>query len=134
MTDKSIDLAKYRIEQARDCLQSADREVKADSFKTAANRSYYAVFHSMRAVLALDNFDSKRHSGIIAAFRERYIKTGKFAPHFSDVIGEAFEVRNNSDYQDFFIVPKSDVLEQIENARLFLEAVAKYVNNVSEGK
>jgi uncharacterized protein (UPF0332 family) len=132
MANNSIDLAKYRIERARDCLQSAEREAKADSFKTAANRSYYAIFHSIRAVLALDNFDSKKHSGIIAAFRERYIKAGKFAPHFSDVIGEAFEVRNNSDYQDFYVVPKSDVIEQIENAKLFLEAVVKYINSISE--
>ena len=57
MNENSIFLAKYRIEQARDCLQSAEREVKADSFKTAANRSYYSIFHSMRAVLALDNFE-----------------------------------------------------------------------------
>lgn len=28
-------------------------------YKTVANRSYYAVFAAMRAMLALDGFDSK---------------------------------------------------------------------------
>ena len=41
-----------------------------------ANRSYYAVFAAMRAVLALQGFDSKKHSGIIAEFRREYIKSG----------------------------------------------------------
>jgi hypothetical protein len=39
------------------------------SFETAANRSYYCIFNAMRAVLSLDRFDSKKHSGIIDAFR-----------------------------------------------------------------
>ena len=34
--------------------------------KSVANRSYYAVFHAMRAVLAFDKIDLKRHSGIIS--------------------------------------------------------------------
>ena len=126
MSNEKI-LSKYRIEQAIECLQSAEREVKAVSYKSAANRSYYAIFHAMRAVLALDNFDSKKHAGIISAFRERYIKTGKFAPHFSKIIGDAFDIRKDSDYEDFYIVPQIEILQQIENARLFLEAVEKYI-------
>ena len=123
----SKDLSKYRIEQAHECLQSAERDIEASLFKGAANRSYYAIFHAMRAALALDGFDSKKHSGVIAAFRKNYIKTGEFEPHFSDIIGKAFEIRNDSDYQDFYVASKSDVEQQIENAKIFLEEVEKYL-------
>ena len=91
--DNTRDLMKYRIEQATECLDSAIREEQAGSFKTAANRSYYCIFHAMRAVLALELFDSKKHSGVISAFRERYIKSGIFDSSMSKIISKAFEVR-----------------------------------------
>ena len=127
--DNKINLSKFRIEQAKECLEVAGLTVDS-SVKTAANRSYYCIFHSMRAILALDGFDSKKHSGVISFFRQNYIKNGKFPAFFSDIIGNAFVVRNNSDYVDFYILQKSDVVTQIENAKLILEAVEKYIANV----
>ena len=123
------DLAKYRLEQARECLRDAENAIGTSS-KNAANRSYYTIFHSMRAVLALERFDSKKHSGVISAFRQRYIKTGVFEPFFSDVVRNAFIVRNRCDYEDFFVVSKSEVEKQIDNARQFLEAVEAYIDRL----
>ena len=120
-----IDFARYRIDRARLCLQ--DAKVPGVSFENAANRSYYCIFNAMRAVLALDRFDSKKHSGVIDAFRKGYIRTGVFPAEFSDIIKNAFEIRLESDYEAFYIVPKADVAAQVENAGIFLEAVEKYV-------
>ena len=126
------DLMRYRIEQAKERLASAQREMNSGSFTTALNRSYYCIFQAMRAVLAIDEFDSKKHSGVISYFRQNYIKTGMFNVKFSNIIGDAFRIRNDSDYEDFYVVVKSDVEEQIKNAEMFLEAVMKYLNNISE--
>lgn len=81
----------------------------------------------MRAILAMDSFDSKKHSGIISAFRERYIKTKIFPPEFSDIIGNAFDIRNDSDYEDFYVISKDEVTKQIENAKAFFAAVEEYI-------
>ena len=124
------DLMVHRLEQSRACLRAAELLAREGAFRDAANRSYYCVFHAMRAILALDGFDSKKHSGVISAFRQRYIKSGKFSAHFSDIIGSAFEVRGDSDYEDFFVVSQSQILEQIENAKLFLETVEKYIEHL----
>lgn len=59
----SHDLVKYRIEQAYECL-IASEAIMATSYKTSLNRSYYAIFHALRAVLALDNLD------ILSYFKE----------------------------------------------------------------
>jgi len=123
----SADLANVRLQQAKECLLSAELEIAAGLFRTSANRSYYAIFHAMRAVLALDEFDSKKHSGVIAAFRQRYIKTGIFSAKYSDIVGSAFEIRIDSDYQDYYIVSKHDVEAQLENAKIFLAAVEEYI-------
>ena len=127
-----IFLARHRLDQSRECLRSAENEVELGIFKTAANRSYYCIFHAMRAVLALDKFDTKKHSGIISAFRQRYIKTKIFESHFSDVIESAFIVRNRSDYEDFYVVSKSEVVKQIDNAREFLSVVEEYIIKVGK--
>jgi uncharacterized protein (UPF0332 family) len=63
------DLARYRIEKAKSCLQGAEMEMAHSLFENAANRSYYCIFSAMRAVLALDQFDSKKHSGVISDTR-----------------------------------------------------------------
>ena len=127
------DLAKYRIEQARECLQAA--EIMSEiSTKNSVNRSYYCIFHSMRAVLALEHFDSKKHSGVISAFRQRYIKTEIFPAALSRIIGSAFDIRNESDYEDFIEISEAQALQQIENAALFLKTVEDYLNNLPEAQ
>lgn len=81
----------------------------------------------MRAVLALEAIDFKKHSGAISYFRQSYIKTGLLKNEFSEVIGTAFFIRNQSDYEDFFILSKEEAKMQCENALRFYNAVETYI-------
>ena len=47
------------------------------------------------------------------------------------MIGTAFEMRNDSDYQDFYVVSKADVEEQVKNAKQFLQTVEEYINTLT---
>lgn len=77
--EKSLtELSKYRLSRAKEDLNSAKILFENGDFRAANNRAYYATFHSLRSVLALDMYDSKKHSGIISEFRKRYIKEGDF--------------------------------------------------------
>ena len=38
----------------------------------------YSIFTGVRAVLAKDGIDFKKHAGVIAYFQKEYIKTGEF--------------------------------------------------------
>lgn len=118
-----------RIDNANERLSFIPKILEIGDYKTAANRSYYAIFYAMRAVLALDGFDSKKHSGIIAEFRKQYIKTGTFENEMSDIISDLFEVRSSSDYDDFYIISKSKVVEQYEKAKYFVEKVNDYLSD-----
>jgi len=120
-------ISKVRFEKAEECLADAKLLLERESYKSAANRSYYAVFHAMRAVLAYDGYDSKKHSGIIAEFRRLYIKTGIFESGMSDTIRSLFDLRTDSDYNDFFVASKADVAAQVKNAEHFVERVKKYL-------
>lgn len=126
MDKKLKDLSDYRMEQAKRCIKSAKMLAEDDDYKGAANRSYYAMFHCMRSVLVLEGVDFSKHSGVLAYFRKQYIKTGVFDVELSDMIGEAFDIRNDSDYDDYYVISKRDVEEQIENAEKFYHVIEVY--------
>ena len=123
------DLSNYRLEQAGRCLRTAKLNFTDDDYKSAANRSYYCVFHCIRSLLALEQVDFKRHTGVISHFREKYISTGIFETKLSDVLGMLFKVRSRCDYDDFYLMSKQEISEQIENAEYFLEQVKAYLDS-----
>ncbi len=79
-------LSDVRLGHALECLDTAQKVMELGDYKCAANRSYYAVFHAMRAVLVYDCIYAKKHSSIISEFRRLYIKTGVFDKEMSDTM------------------------------------------------
>lgn len=67
-------LPKYRYERAMEDLNMAMALIKKGGYRASVNRSYYAIFHGLRAVTIMDKFDSSRHSGVIAYFNQHYLK------------------------------------------------------------
>ena len=127
LSDEKITLSKLRLDIAKERLAFADDILRLGDFKTVANRSYYAVFSAMRAVLALDGFDSKKHAGIISEFRKNYIKTGLLPKELSPIIDALVEIRQGSDYDDFYIVSVAEAGEQLKNAAKFISYVEKFL-------
>ena len=101
-----------------------------DDYKSAANRSYYAAFSAMRAVFALDGLDFKKHAGVIAEFRKSYIKTGIFDTKLSKIIDSLKDARQSSDYDDFYLISKEEVSEQVSNAEFFVTEIETYLNKL----
>ena len=97
LPEQKIEVSKARFDHAKEFLQDAKLLLASESYRSAAKRAYYAIFHAMRAVLALDGVDMKHHSGIISEFRKRYIKTGAFDTSLSGIISELSSVREGSD-------------------------------------
>ena len=107
---------KYRLQTAKERLHSSELLLKDRSYKDSINRSYYAMFTAVRALLAIDGQDFSKHSGVISYFQKEYIKTEEIEKKYSKYISQAFQIRNNVDYADFFIVSEQDAKEQYERA------------------
>ena len=116
MDGSMTDLAKYRLEHAKEDLERAKRELEVDDFKLSINRSYYAIFHALRAVNALDEYDSSKHSGVISHFNHDHVKNGDFPKETSRMIKNAMEIRQKSDYDDFYIASRAKAEEQLDTA------------------
>ena len=66
MPHSEKDLSDYRLERAKEDIQTAKINIDNGLYKGAVNRSYYAIFHAIRAVNVLDGFDASKHSSVIA--------------------------------------------------------------------
>lgn len=120
-------LVNYRLDNAKEKLESAKILLDGGKYRDSIGRSYYAIFTAVRAVLANDKVDFSKHSGVIAYFQKEYIKTGKFDVKYSRYLQTAFQIRNSCDYDDFFIASKQDAEEQYSRAMEFYEEIHKYL-------
>ena len=125
------DLSAYRLEKAKKNLEVVKLLIEDEFYNFAINRSYYAAFDAMRAVNALDGFDSSKHSGVIAHFNQNYIKTGHFDAETSKIIKKASTLREKSDYEDFFEATKEEAEETFESVKEFIETVETFLETFS---
>lgn len=129
MDNKEIEiLSKYRLEQSKENLEEAEALFNINKFKGANNRAYYSIFHAIKAILALNQIDFKKHSSVIAYFNKEYISKGTFSKELGKRVSVARFFREKSDYVDFYIVTKEECYAQIETARLMIENAEKYIN------
>ena len=124
----SKELSNRRIEQAREELEASKMLYKVKFYKSANNRAYYSIFHSIKAVLALEPIDFKRHKDVTAYFNKNYVNTEIFPKKLGHKIAEAVTVREDSDYDDEFIVKPEETEKQIKTAEELLNLVEQYLN------
>jgi uncharacterized protein (UPF0332 family) len=128
------ELAVHRLEKSAKVLADAKSNYESGSYDTAANRAYYSIFHAMRAVFALDKKDYSKHSAVISFFSKDYILTGHFDRSYGKIIRMAGALRNASDYNDYQETSEEEVLEIIEKASEFQQAVKEYIEHRIEAE
>ena len=118
------------MDRAKEMLVAARENLEIGQYKTSLNRSYYAIFHAMRAMNILKGFDSSKHSGVIAFFNKEYLKENILDRNLSIVIKHSAFLREKSDYDDFYIASKQEAEKQLEEAERFLDAVEIAMNKM----
>lgn len=69
-------LSVYRMEQAEESLKAAKMCLESKFYKDCINRSYYVAFYAVKAVLAIEGVDFKRHKDAVAYFNKTYVASG----------------------------------------------------------
>lgn len=132
MDSKAIEFAKYRLERAKETLKTAKVIFDIKDYKSANNRAYYAIFYAIRAVLALERKDFKRHKDVISYFNQYYINTEVFPKKLGHKISLAQSIREDSDYDDEYIASEEKTQTQIETAEELINQVEQYIGNLKE--
>ena len=124
------DFAKYRLEKAKETLNTSEyifKELK--DYLGANNRAYYSIFYAIRAVLALENIDFKRHKDVIAYFNKQYVNTEIFPKKIGRKIAQAKKTREDADYDDEYEPSYEKTKEQIDTAKELIKLVEEYLKN-----
>ena len=102
--------------------------LESQHYKDSINRSYYAAFYAVKAVLALEEVDFKRHKDAVAYFNKTYVATDIFQREIGKKLGRLKQERETSDYDDFYIASSTDAEEQYAAAELIIVEVKKYLD------
>ena len=135
MDERRRDLCQYRIEQARESLKASKIMLDNKMVKDSINRSYYSAFYAMKAVLAIEEKDFKKHKDVVAYFNKMYVATGKFPKDLGRMIAKLQQLREKSDYDDFFVASIAKAEQQIMTAEKVITEVDYFIrNNDSKSK
>ena len=105
----SKELAKHRLEQAKEDLEAGKLLYDKNFYKSANNRAYYSIFHSIKAVLALEPIDFKRHKDVLAYFNKNYINKETINDDEFELICSIIKLRNELKLTQRELAEKSGV-------------------------
>jgi uncharacterized protein (UPF0332 family) len=115
------------MEHARKMLDVAANNLAADFCGSAVNRAYYAIFNAANALLVTRDISRSRHSGVIAAFREIFVRPGLIEAEYSHIYGQVMDDRNVSDYEIDLPIDVSVATRDLDDARRFVTRVEQFL-------
>lgn len=120
-------LAKYRFEKAKESLKSSKLLYSNNDLIGANNRAYYSIFYAIRAVLALQQIDFKKHKDVLAYFNQNYVNMNIFPKNIGRNIAQASKLRERSDYDDKYVPSLEKTEIQIKTAEDVINEVERYL-------
>ena len=121
------DLMCERFRMACQSLSDAQCEMQRESYNTAVNRSYYALFKTISALQALDGLAFRSHGQAIGAFNREYIhRRACFPSNYGAQLHDIMQLRHTSDYDDFVIPTEVQTQDAIRFAVEFYFSVKEY--------
>lgn len=115
------------LEGAQDALRTAQFNLENDFYGVAISRAYYAFFYAATGLLLTLDLTRSKHSGVMAAFRQHFVKSGLFPVEDSRAYGEAFEARNTTDYEMLGKADETQARTIVENANRFIDRCQTYL-------
>ncbi len=112
------------FDKAQRSLSAAERLLRDGDHDFAVSRAYYAMFYAARALLLTRNVRRSKHSGVLAAFNEEFIRSGKLPRDLFIWLRDAFGDRAEGDY-GLTIISEEQARSGIAAAREFLSEIGR---------
>jgi uncharacterized protein (UPF0332 family) len=110
--------------RARQALTTGKLVMAHEDYITAVNRAYYTIFYAANALLATKGLERSKHSGVIAAFRQHFVKMGLVEPEYSRFYGAAMDERHVADYELEYL--------DYETANRHLDHATQFVERIEQ--
>ena len=100
---------------------------KEGVWELVANRLYYALFHTVSALLVNDRREVGTHKGAMIRFSEYYVKTGIFNKADGKLYSQLQKLREDGDYNCAIDVDREDIEPMIEPALNLMHRIKDYI-------
>jgi uncharacterized protein (UPF0332 family) len=132
LKEKMESILKDRLQQAKESVKDAEILYNGGgSPRSIINLSYYTMFYSALSLVLQKRqgnlVESNPHAEVLAIFDREYIDTGVFPKEMSEIYHRAYELRKESDYQEFNSKSELEIIEIISGAKEFLNRVKPYL-------
>lgn len=127
MNDETEDNYRLYMGNAQEMLEVAQENLNNGHTNSACNRAYYGIFYAASALLYSKGKTYGKHSAVLAAFRQYFIKTGEFDKKYSDDYEFIMDSRHTADYDLFDTVDRDDTVAVLEKAQEFIEEARKWL-------
>lgn len=115
------------MQKAKPSVAAAERDIEDGDYDFASSRAYYAAFYAMEAVLLTRDLAFSKHSGVISAFNDHFLKTAIFPKEFSKLITRLFRERQIGDYQFGLSIEEGEAREDILIAARIVDSIKSYL-------
>jgi len=113
------ELIALEMERGDEALKSAETLYQNELYRDAMSRTYYAVLHFARALLASKECYPKSHHGVMQLFSQHFIKTGAIAVDIGRILARQQKFRSESDYTVESRFSSEAIEVEIADAKLF---------------
>jgi uncharacterized protein (UPF0332 family) len=117
------DYPRTEWDRAIDALRDAELLLANGGFDGAASRAYYAAFHAVTALFALDGRIFTKHAALNAAVHRDLVKDGRWPSELGRDFSFCVELRGVGDYGTEVRVDAKQATDAIASARRILVAV-----------
>jgi hypothetical protein len=120
----------HLMDKADKALEAARREYTAGDLGLTVNRVYYACFYAASAVLLHERKEFVKHAGLRSAIHQHLVRAGKLSHEFGKFFDEAFEERQEADYEAMSQFEADAVRTRIEGAKRFVAEMRRLLGQV----
>jgi uncharacterized protein (UPF0332 family) len=128
LTEANIRInVREEIVRAEECLKEPNTLEHAGFYAGGVSRLYYAVFHSLRALLIGKGLEPKTHEGALRLLGLHFIKTGILDTEISHIFARLMKYREEADYNPSYTFTEKDYVSFKKEADLLCTRVREFL-------
>lgn len=115
------------MDAGNEAIMAAKSLVGDGLYRSAMSRTYYALFHYIRALLYTQGLEPKSHEGLEHLFGLHFVKTGKVDVKSAKLLARLQKYRERSDYGLVTVFNKEDVEQELAEVESFLQGIQDHL-------
>ncbi len=121
------EIVKYRHDRAFETLKEAEKLIELGFWNTAINRIYYSCYYIVIALLYKKQLPTNTHKGVRILFNLHFVKEGHFTKEDGHFFSTLYDLRQDSDYEDFVNNDSQTAIELLIQAEFFLSKLSNFL-------